>query len=171
MDIIHKIAFFDFLDAFFTDVTTYKRLSNKAKMDNYFMTMRTLSIINPIYTHIIGKIQNVHILDALQKNLGNLDRKPSWVFTSSKGIKEVEMENDPFSKFDKSIINAYSKHFDIDIKDFKLYYEHLGDDFIRDIDFFIEENLSQTEKPKNKKRGKASKTTKAKKVTKTKIKK
>lgn len=153
MDIIHKIDFFPFLDAFFTDTTTYKLLSNKAKMDNYYMCMRTLTIMNPMYSHMLNKVQSVHVLDAIQMNVGGQRTKPGFVYTSSKALKAEAEAVDPFSKYDSSILNEYAKYVDVEPKDLKTLHGFIGASLLEDIDKYVNIVMSQTEAPK--KRAKA----------------
>lgn len=151
MDIIHKIDFFPFLDAFFTDTVTYNKLTNKVKMSHYFMTMRTLAIMNPMLCHSLNKIQSVHVLDSIQKNVGNQRKKPDFVYTSAKAIKAEAEAVDPFSKYDTSILSEYAKYIGIEFKDLKTFYTFTGDALLADVDSYVNEVTSQTEAPKKRK--------------------
>ncbi|AFF28084.1 gp86 [Sphingomonas phage PAU] len=147
MEIIHKIGFFEFLDAFFTDSVTYKRLTVKAKMEHYFMTIRTLSIMLPSYCHIINKTHNVHVLDSIQKEVGNQSRKPQWLFTSSKGIKAAEEQANPLAKYQEADLIEFCKDNELEFKDLKTIHQFAGKNLIASIESYIDDLLSDKMKP------------------------
>lgn len=151
MDIINKIDLFPFMDAFFCDTITYNRLTDKAKMDHYFMMMRTLSIAMPAYVHKINKIQSVHVLDAMQKACGNQQRKPQWVYTSSKGVKAEKEAKNPLKDYDESILVSWCQGNGFERKDLDTVIHFGGEPILADIKAHYL-NITAQEDPKKPKK-------------------
>lgn len=152
MDLINKIELFPFMDAFFCDTITYNRMTDKCKMDHYFMIMRTLSIAMPVYCHKLNKIQSVHILDAIQKNVGNQPRKPQWVFTSAKGIKGAEEAKNPLKDYDEELLHNYCDLNGFERKDLETVIHFGGEPILKDIKIYYNDVISIEGKPKTHKR-------------------
>lgn len=88
---LDKVGFRTFNKAFFTDRSLYKKLSNKAKEEHFFMLCRTISKVDPMYINKFQEHKHWSVIDLLHNKFYE-GRIPSYVYISSKQGKVDKLE-------------------------------------------------------------------------------
>lgn len=148
-NIITKIELFDFMRAFFTDATKYKKLTQSAKKPHLFMWRRMMSIQYPVQMHAIAMLDDIRIMDVLHKRFcGSV--YPKWMYTSAGGDKQPK-DKSVIQKYDRDVLDAFMVTYNVEYKSLQIlneWYPVLLDEELTKIQLDLYPEMAKQKKEK-----------------------